>query len=83
MKHFISRDYKPIINGDDVKISFNFLSEEKYVESSDTSAGTDSGNFNNSTNVTHTQIQTDDDDIIYELIAGVIRKIKYIGHVDD
>ena len=51
-----------------LKYLSHVFSEEQYVESSDTSASTDRGDFNNSTYVTHTQIKTDDDDIIYPLI---------------
>ena len=55
-KHFISRDYKPIINEGDVKIYFKRFSKNKYVWVQ-ISASTSRGDFNNSTNVTHTQIQ--------------------------
>ena len=50
IKHFMS-------NEDDVKISFkHFFSENTYVLVQ-ISAGTGRGDFNNSTNVAHTQIQ--------------------------
>ena len=42
----------------------NVFLEDKYFEFSDTSGSTGRGDFNNSSNVTHTQIQTDDDDVI-------------------
>ena len=63
-----------IINQDDFKISFKRFSENNYVEFSDshTSASTGRGDFNNPTNVTPTQIQSDDNDIIYALILALV-----------
>ena len=49
-KHFIS-------NEDNVKISFKRFSENKYYVLVHISASTDRADFNNSTNVTHTQIK--------------------------
>ena len=56
IKHFISRDYKTIINEELLKYLSNVFSENKYVLVQ-ISASTGRGDFNNSTNVTHTQIQ--------------------------
>ena len=58
---------------------FKRFSENKYVLVQ-ISASTGRGDFNNSTNVTHAQIH---DDISYALLLGVIRKMKYIGHVEN
>ena len=66
-----------------LKYLSNVFSENKYLLVQ-IPASTGRGDFNNSTNVTQTQIQLIMMTLlIYSLIPGVIRKMKYIGHVDD